>query len=74
MTAIVSMALGKREIPKEPKPQQTTANFLLPPANAGGVSTWLMIIKLQDSEINIKLKHLVCQFGELKAFKRDHPL
>ncbi|XP_069111332.1 ATP-citrate synthase-like isoform X1 [Argopecten irradians] len=30
MTSIVSMALGKREIPDTPKPMQTTANFLLP--------------------------------------------
>lgn len=30
MTAIVSMALGKRAMPPEPEPMQTTANFLLP--------------------------------------------
>ncbi|KAK7109151.1 ATP-citrate synthase-like [Littorina saxatilis] len=30
MTAIVSMALGKREIPSNPKAMPTTANFLLP--------------------------------------------
>lgn len=30
MTSIVSMALGKREIPHSPKPMHTTANFLLP--------------------------------------------
>ena len=30
MTAIVSMALGKREIPSNPKALTTTANFLLP--------------------------------------------
>ncbi|XP_076468519.1 LOW QUALITY PROTEIN: ATP-citrate synthase-like [Babylonia areolata] len=30
MTAIVSMALGKREIPSNPKALPTTANFLLP--------------------------------------------
>uniref|UniRef100_T1J8J3 ATP-citrate synthase n=1 Tax=Strigamia maritima TaxID=126957 RepID=T1J8J3_STRMM len=30
MTAIVSMALGKRALPPEPEPMQTTANFLLP--------------------------------------------
>ncbi|XP_071108684.1 ATP-citrate synthase-like [Haliotis cracherodii] len=30
MTAIVSMALGKRDIPPMPKRLQTTANFLLP--------------------------------------------
>lgn len=35
MTAIVSMALGKREIPHTPRPMNTTANFLLP---TGGVS------------------------------------
>lgn len=35
MTAIVSMALGKRDIPKDPKPVPTTANFLLPTATAG---------------------------------------
>ena len=38
MTAIVSMALGKRDIPKGPKPHQTTANFLLPSASSGSVS------------------------------------
>lgn len=30
MTAIVSMALGKKDIPETPQPVQTTANFLLP--------------------------------------------
>ena len=30
MTAIVGMALGKREIPPPAKRQSTTANFLLP--------------------------------------------
>jgi len=30
MTAIVSMALGKKPLPPEPQPQQSTANFLLP--------------------------------------------
>jgi ATP citrate (pro-S)-lyase len=30
MTAIVSMALNKRDIPKQSKPLMTTANFLLP--------------------------------------------
>ncbi|KAK3108901.1 hypothetical protein FSP39_018217 [Pinctada imbricata] len=30
MTAIVSMAMGKREIPSTPRPMNTTANFLLP--------------------------------------------
>lgn len=30
MTAIVSMALGKRPLPPEPEPMHTTANFLLP--------------------------------------------
>lgn len=30
MTAIVAMAMGKREIPKMPQPTGTTANFLLP--------------------------------------------
>lgn len=30
MTAIVSMALGKRNIPTNPQPLPTTANFLLP--------------------------------------------
>lgn len=34
MTAIVSMALGKREIPHTPRQMNTTANFLLP---TGGV-------------------------------------
>lgn len=33
MTAIVSMALGKRDIPRDPKPMPTTANFLLPTAS-----------------------------------------
>lgn len=37
MTAIVSMALGKRDIPKGPKPHQTTANFLLPSASSGSL-------------------------------------
>ncbi|CAI9728171.1 ATP-citrate synthase isoform X2 [Octopus vulgaris] len=36
MTAIVSMALGKKDIPTTPQPVQTTANFLLP----GGTSTF----------------------------------
>lgn len=35
MTAIVSMALGKRPIPKEPTVESHTANFLLP----GGQNT-----------------------------------
>lgn len=35
MTAIVSMALGKRPIPKEPAVESHTANFLLP----GGQNT-----------------------------------
>ena len=35
MTAIVSMALGKRPIPKEPTAESHTANFLLP----GGQNT-----------------------------------
>lgn len=30
MTAIVSMALGKRDIPANPRALPTTANFLLP--------------------------------------------
>ena len=34
MTSIVSMALGKTEIPHSPKPMHTTANFLLP---TGGI-------------------------------------
>lgn len=38
MTSIVSMALGKKEIPQSPKQMHTTANFLLPtggsPANS----------------------------------------
>lgn len=39
MTAIVSMALGKRDIPLTPRPMNTTANFLLP---TGGVRyTWI---------------------------------
>jgi len=35
MTAIVSMALGKRDIPHDPKPLPTTANFLLPSQGSG---------------------------------------
>ncbi|XP_064456434.1 ATP-citrate synthase-like [Ornithodoros turicata] len=35
MTAIVAMAMGKREIPAMPEPNVTTANFLLP----GGMKT-----------------------------------
>lgn len=35
MTAIVGMALGKREIPPPAKRQSTTANFLLPDGQAG---------------------------------------
>lgn len=42
MTAIVSMALGKRDIPRDPKPIATTANFLLPTASAAGVRSLLI--------------------------------
>ncbi|XP_052812732.1 ATP-citrate synthase-like [Mya arenaria] len=38
MTAIVSMALGKRDIPHDPKPLPTTANFLLPTDSGSGAS------------------------------------
>lgn len=40
MTSIVSMALGKTEIPHSPKPMHTTANFLLP---TGGVSIYIAV-------------------------------
>ncbi|KAK3591986.1 hypothetical protein CHS0354_031493 [Potamilus streckersoni] len=39
MTAIVSMALGKRDIPTIPKPEGTTANFLLPSYSSQGVAS-----------------------------------
>ena len=35
MTAIVGMALGKRDIPTKHEPATTTANFLLPTNNVG---------------------------------------
>jgi ATP citrate (pro-S)-lyase len=44
MTAIVSMALGKKPIPREPESEPHTANFLLPggieksPPTSGKVS------------------------------------
>lgn len=43
MTSIVSMALGKKEIPQSPKQMHTTANFLLP---TGGVSNYTYTDKL----------------------------
>lgn len=39
MTAIVSMALGKKDIPETPQPVQTTANFLLPGGTRSPMST-----------------------------------
>lgn len=42
MTAIVSMALGKKSLPPQPEPQQTTANFLLP---GGMVTVYVTNIK-----------------------------
>ncbi|XP_025094977.1 ATP-citrate synthase-like isoform X2 [Pomacea canaliculata] len=39
MTAIVSMALGKRNIPTNPQPLPTTANFLLPGSTQSPVSS-----------------------------------
>lgn len=38
MTAIVSMALGKRQIPTEPTGESHTANFLLPGGQNAAVS------------------------------------
>ena len=38
MTAIVGMALGKRSVPKQPKREGTTANFLLPGGQSPGLS------------------------------------
>lgn len=42
MTAIVSMALGKRPIPKEPTVESHTANFLLPGGQNTAVSHYLL--------------------------------
>lgn len=40
MTAIVSMALGRRPIPNEPVVESHTANFLLPGGQNATVSSW----------------------------------
>lgn len=59
MTAIVSMALGKREIPHTPRPMNTTANFLLP---TGGVSDHQtvtlskMVSKIYENSLRVPIK------------------
>nr|AYV89154.1 ATP-citrate synthase [Tetranychus truncatus] len=42
MTAIVAMAMGKREIPQMPQPNVTTANFLLPGGMMQGNNSGMM--------------------------------
>lgn len=46
MTAIVSMALGKRPIPKEPTVESHTANFLLPGGQNTAVSHLCALLEL----------------------------
>lgn len=50
MTAIVAMAMGKREIPEMPQPNVTTANFLLPGGMMQGNNEGIMSAAKQASE------------------------
>lgn len=49
MTAIVAMAMGKREIPKMPQPSGTTANFLLPGGMMEGNNAGVMGTSRHDA-------------------------